>query len=57
MHKSQARPKKIIRFFNGHLYRKLEVDIIDLGTIRSKCGLTKDQKLAAVSANGEWIEV
>lgn len=57
MHKSQAKPTKIIRFSNGHLYRKTEVDIIDLGTIRSKCGLTKDQKLKAVAANGEWIEV
>jgi len=57
MHKSQAKPRKIIRFFEGRLYRKTETDIIDLGTILSRNGLTRVQKLKAVAANGEWIEV
>jgi len=57
MHKSQRKPLKTIRFKDGRLYRKTDIDIIDLGTIMSKSGLTRVEKLKAVAANGEWIEV
>jgi len=58
MAKKQGKIRKEIKFIDGKLYLKIAEDVTELGTIITRKGcLTRQQKLQAVAANGNWITI
>jgi hypothetical protein len=65
MRTNKIKIKKQIQFKNGLLYLKMPSDlgkdtyeIIELGTVLTKKGsLTRQDKIRAVAANGDWIDI
>jgi len=50
--------ERYIRFADGVLYLKVDDKIRKLGSILTRKGaLTREQKLKAVAANGEWVRI
>ena len=49
---------KFIRFLDNKLYLKEDSKVTELGLITTRKGaLTRVEKLKAVAASGEWIEI
>lgn len=65
MRTSHPKQTKQIQFLNGNLYLRTPSNVADntyevvlLGTITTrKGGLTRKDKLRAVAANGDWIDI
>jgi hypothetical protein len=50
------KPEKFIRYYRYKLYLKIDDNITTLGKINTRNGcLTRQQKLKAVQAEGQWV--
>jgi len=55
---SKTKIVKQVKFIEGKLYLKVNETVIELGEINTRKGkLTRVQKLRAVAALGEWINI
>ena len=58
MTKSSKKVQRYARYIDSSLYLRVDSKVTLLGTITTRHGgLTREQKLKAVAADGEWVEI